>query len=111
MIVGSPTSALQLLRNNGNGTFTDITRAANLRTPRSRSRIVPTDFDNHRDLDLLVVNAAGPPALFRNRRDGTFVDVAGETTVGLGMAAQFASATVGDINKDDFPDLVLRTER
>ena len=98
-----------LLRNNGNGTFTDTTAAPRSADARcSRSRIVPTDFDNRRDLDLLVVNAAGAPALFRNRRDGTFLDVAGETDLsGLGMAAQFASATVGDINKDDFPDLVF----
>ena len=107
-IVGSPTAALQLLRNNGDGTFTDTTRAANLRAPLQPVALAPTDFDNRRDLDLLVVNAAGAPALFRNRRDGTFVDVAGETDLsGLGMAAQFASATVGDINKDDFPDLVF----
>ena len=108
LIVGSPTAALQLLRNNGDGTFADTTRAANLRTPMQPVAFAPTDFDNRRDLDLLVVNAAGAPALFRNRRDGTFLDVAGETGLsGLGMAAQFSSAALGDINKDDFPDFVF----
>jgi tetratricopeptide (TPR) repeat protein len=108
LIVGSPTAALQLLRNNGDGTFTDATRGANLRTSLQPVAIAPTDFDNRRDLDLLVVNAAGAPALFRNRRDGTFIDVAGETSLsGLGMAAQLSGAAVGDINKDDFPDFVF----
>src|SRR6266542_930489 len=47
---------LLLLRNNGNGTFTDITRAAGLTSAAHAIAIVPTDFDNHRDLDLLIVN-------------------------------------------------------
>jgi hypothetical protein len=108
LVVGSPPGALQVLRNNGNGTFTDTTREAGLQAPVQPIVIAPTDFDNRRDLDLLIVNAAGAPALFKNRRDGTFVDVAGETSLtGLGMPAQFASAAIGDINKDGFPDVLF----
>jgi len=40
--------------------------------------IVPTDFDNRRDVDLLIVNRDAPPLLFQNLRDGTFRDVAAE---------------------------------
>ncbi len=108
LVVGSPQGALQVLRNNGNGTFTDTTREAGLQSPVQPIAIAPTDFDNRRDLDLLIVNAAGAPALFKNRRDGTFVNVAGETSLtGLGMPAQFASAAIGDINKDGFPDVLF----
>ena len=96
---------LQLLRNNGNGTFTDITRAAGLDRRGHAIAIVPTDYDNHRDLDLLVVNSEGPPQLYANQRDGTFRDVA--ASAGLIAPAQGETTTavaVGDVNKDDWPD-------
>jgi len=67
---------------------------------------VPTDFDNRRDIDLLVVSRDGPPLLFQNLRDGTLRDVA--TEVGLVAAVSGAgditAVTVADVNKDDFPD-------
>jgi cytochrome c-type biogenesis protein CcmH/NrfG len=100
---------LQLLRNNGNGTFTDITRVAGLDSRGHAIGIVPTDFDNHRDLDLLVVNSDTPPRLYSNQRDGTFRDVA----VSTGLAATFgngeavAAVATGDVNKDDWPDFLF----
>ena len=72
----------QLLRNNGNGTFTETAAAAGLRGGAARAlAIVPTDFDNRRDVDLLIADQDGPPALFRNMRDGSFADAAAQ--VGL----------------------------
>ena len=56
---------LQLLRNNGNGSFTDITRAAKLDRRGHAIAIVPTDFDNHRDIDLLIVNSDARAAAVR----------------------------------------------
>ena len=47
----------------------------------SARAVVPTDFDNRRDVDLLVTSDQ-KVALWRNMRDGTFRDVAQE--VGLG---------------------------
>ncbi|HUR34864.1 MAG TPA: FG-GAP-like repeat-containing protein [Vicinamibacterales bacterium] len=100
---------LQLLRNNGNGTFTDVTRAARLERRGHAIAIAPTDFDNHRDIDLLVVNADGPPQLYANQRDGSFRDVA--ASVGLtapGTADELTTAAaIGDVNKDDWPDFFL----
>jgi tetratricopeptide (TPR) repeat protein len=97
---------LQLWRNNRNGTFTDITREAKLDARGHAIAIVPTDFDNHRDIDLLIVNRDGLPALYSNQRDGTFRDVAGE--VGLGPVnapgEAITAVTAGDVNKDDSPD-------
>jgi tetratricopeptide (TPR) repeat protein len=98
---------LALLRNNGNGTFTDITRAAALPGGSRAIAIVPTDFDNHRDLDLLIVSSSAAPALFKNMRDGTFKDVAGD----VGLAEAFSPGSneitcvaTADVNKDDYPD-------
>ena len=92
-----------LLRNNGDGKFTDITAAAKVAGgATSATAIVPTDYDNRRDVDLFVVNFGAPPALFRNLRDGTFRDIAQE--VGMRASHFFLSAAAGDVNKDGFTD-------
>ena len=96
---------MRLLRNNGNGTFTDTTADARLQIATHAIAIVPTDFDNRRDLDLLVVNRGGPPLLFQNMRDGTFRDVAAEVGLTAAVGTQDVTAvTAADVNKDDFPD-------
>jgi Flp pilus assembly protein TadD len=93
----------QLLRNNGDRTFSDQTVAAKLDDKVAVRAIVATDFDNRRDIDLLVA-ANEKLSLWRNMRDGTFRDVAGE--VGLGAAELKGKTTVaaGDVNKDGFTD-------
>jgi tetratricopeptide (TPR) repeat protein len=91
-----------LLRNNGNGKFTDTTAQAKLAAPGHAVAIVPTDYDNHRDVDLLVVNAGDQPALYSNLRDGTFRNVS--TEVGLNVKGAFTCAAAGDVNKDGFTD-------
>ena len=68
---------------------------------------MPTDYDNRRDLDILVVNRDGPPALLANQRDGTFRDIA--TDVGFGGIREATAVVAGDINKDNGPDLYLAT--
>ena len=89
-----------LLRNNGDGTFTDQTTAAKLVDKVLARSIVPTDFDNRRDIDLLIAST-DKVALWRNMRDGTFRDVASE----VGLAVKGATnVAVGDVNKDGFTD-------
>ena len=98
-----PGAPNMLLRNDGNGKFTDITLSAKVQGSGGHGvAVVPTDFDNHRDIDLLIVNYGSAPTLFSNQRDGTFRDVAGE--VGLTTKGQFTSVAAGDVNKDDFTD-------
>lgn len=92
-----------LLRNDGNGKFTDITAQAKVTGSLARSvAVVATDYDNRRDIDLLVANFNAAPTLFRNMRDGTFADVA--TDSGLSFKGQFTSVAAGDINKDGYTD-------
>ncbi len=98
-----------LLRNNGNGKFTDITGAAKLTTGADHTlAIVPTDFNNRRDVDLLFVNYDTPPTLLSNQRDGTFKNVAPD--VGLNMKGRFTCVAAGDANKDTYTDFFFGEE-
>jgi len=95
----------RLFQNDGTAHFKDVGGTAGLSgTVAAGLAVVPTDFDDHRDVDLLV---AGPRSvqLFQNGRDGTFRDVA--AVVGLAAVSSARSVATGDINKDDFPDLVF----
>jgi tetratricopeptide (TPR) repeat protein len=97
-----------LLRNNGDGTFADVTAASKLGGAGGHAvAVVPTDYDNRRDVDLLVVGG-GEVALWKNQRDGTFRDVAAE--VGLDKRERYTSAAAGDVNKDGFTDFFLTVE-
>lgn len=99
-----------LFRNNGNQTFTNITSVAGLTAKGSSltTAVVPTDFDNKRDIDLLLVGPERAPTLFSNRRDGTFADAARET----GLTGEgFNCVAAGDLNKDGFTDFFLGSNR
>ena len=89
-----------LLRNNGDRTFSDQTAAAKLVDKVSARSIVPTDFDNRRDIDLLIASTE-KVSLWRNMRDGTFRDVATEIDLNIKGATNVAA---GDANKDGFTD-------
>jgi len=98
-------AASRLLQNNGNGTFTDITEKAGLKEAPEGLQLIPTDFDNRRDVDLFLL-ARDRAALYRNMRDGSFKDVAPE----LGFSAArgpLQSAAKGDLNKDGYEDFLV----
>jgi tetratricopeptide (TPR) repeat protein len=98
-----PAAPNMLLRNNGDGKFTDVTAEAKIAGPAGRAMaVVPTDYDNRRDVDLLILNYGAAPTLFRNLRNKTFRDVAAE--VGLGVKGDFVSVAAGDVNKDNYTD-------
>jgi hypothetical protein len=95
-----------LLRNNGNGTFTDVTREAGLMDPVNSICATWADFDNDGYLDLFICNERGFNRLYRNRGDGTFEDVAARAGVrGKGMRCK--GATWFDYDNDGYPDLFL----
>jgi len=71
-----------LLRNNGDGTFTDVTKEAGLAEPAFQTLSAAwADFDNDGYLDLFLGHENTPNQLFHNNGDGTFTDVARELKV------------------------------
>jgi cytochrome c-type biogenesis protein CcmH/NrfG len=104
----APGGPALLLRNNGDRTFTDITATAKLDGAGGAVAVIPTDFDNRRDIDLFVLRRDGP-ALFKNMRDGTFKDMGSE--VGLVATGPFRCAAAADVNKDGYTDFFLGGEK
>ena len=102
VIGGTGKTGNRLFRNNGDSTFTDYSAEAKIDRATTALSVVPTDFDNRRDVDLLILSAGERPSLFRNLRDTSFLDVAGE--VGLNQVSDWSCAAVGDYNKDTFVD-------
>ena len=99
-----------LLRNNCNGTFTDVTAASGLAKPATSTQTaVWTDIDNDGWVDLFVGNEDGPAQLFRNRGDGTFEDIA--AAAGVARTAFTKAVHAGDYDNDGFPDLYVSNLR
>ncbi len=98
-------TTVQMLRNNGDGKFTDITSEAGVGSPLGGTAvaIAPTDYDNRRDIDLLIAGGANGTLLYRNMRDGTFRDATAQ--VALPRTERVLSLAVGDMNKDGYPDM------
>ena len=76
-----------LYHNNGDGSFTDVTRVAGVGDTGYGVGATTGDYDNDGDVDLYLTNF-GHNVLYRNNGDGTFIDVA--------EAAQVADAGMGD---------------
>ena len=93
-------------RNNGDGTFTDVTAEIGVAAAGGRSmQAVFSDFDNDNDLDLYVANDTSTNHVYRNNSDGTFADVSDES-----WAADFRGSmglTAGDYDADGDIDLFM----
>ena len=85
--IGGLKAPNQLFRNNGDGTFTDVAPQAGVLNQRFTKGVSWGDYDNDRFPDLYVANLMGPNRLYRNKGDGTFVDLAPELKVTRPMAA------------------------
>ena len=95
-----------LLRNNLDGTFTDVTQESGLAEPAYPTPTASwADYDNDGFVDLFVGNENAPGQLFRNNGDGTFTDVAKKA--GVNRKAFTKSAVWGDYDDDAFPDLYV----
>jgi hypothetical protein len=97
---------LSLLRNNGNGTFTDVTKEAGLWGPINSHAASWADFDNDGHLDLYVCTDDGGNRLYRNKGDGTFEEVAAKAGV-QGRGQLCKGATWIDFDNDGYPDLFV----
>lgn len=71
----------ELFRNEGNGTFVDVARAAGVRNMRMAKGVSFGDMDGDRDPDLYVSNYLDANRLYVNNGNGTFSDVAQERNV------------------------------
>jgi ASPIC and UnbV/FG-GAP-like repeat len=95
-----------LLRNNGDGTFTDVTRESGLSSGRYRTHTAAwADFDNDGWVDVFVGHEEAPSSLFRNMGNGTFVDIG--TKAGVARTAFTKGAGWGDYDNDGYPDLYV----
>jgi ASPIC and UnbV/FG-GAP-like repeat len=95
-----------LLRNNADGTFTDVTSASGLDSGSFRTHsAVWADFDNDGWLDVYIGHEYERSQLFRNKGDGTFEDVS--HTAGLDALAFTKGAVGGDYDNDGYPDLYV----
>ncbi len=100
-----------LLSNDGHGSFVDVTFDAGLGEINYPSQTAAwADYDRDGFLDLYVGNEGGnnsgyPCQLFRNRGDGTFIDVAAAAGVQNGRDAK--GVAWGDFDDDGFPDLYV----
>ncbi len=97
--------ASRLYRNNGDGTFTDVTAAAGLSGLDGVSVGVFADFDNDGFKDLFVGRTFKHNQLFRNNGDGTFTDVTAKSQIGEDCCTTVASW--GDYDNDGLLDLYV----
>jgi hypothetical protein len=94
----------QLFRNNGNGTFAEVTKAAGLAVDVYGMGTAVGDFDNDGDDDLFV-SALGQSLLFRNDK-GVFADATRHAGL-IGPSEFSTSAAWLDYDKDSHLDLMV----
>ena len=94
----------RLYRNNGDGTFTDVTEKAGVGDTGYGIGCCIGDYDNDGDVDLYVSNY-GANILYRNNGDGTFTDVT--KTAGVGHIGFSVGCAFADYDNDGYLDLFV----
>ena len=98
-------STLKLYRNNRNGTFSDVTRAAGLDVELYGMGVAVGDYNNDGFPDIYI-SCVGQSRLFRNTGKGTFIDVTKASGL-LGRQAFSTSALWFDYDRDGLLDLFV----
>ncbi len=101
----------RLFRNNGNGTFTDVSRQAGIANPSGKGLgVAICDFDRDGDPDIYIANDMVRNFLYRNNGNGTFVDVAHAAGVGFdtnGKPQAGMGVDCADVDANGFPDIFV----
>jgi enediyne biosynthesis protein E4 len=108
---GLPFGQHSLYRNNGNGTFTDVSAASGVAKVSGGYGLTVTaaDFDNDSWPDIYVACDSTPSLLFHNNRDGTFTEQGLENGVALsddGMEQAGMGVGIGDFKLDGNLDII-----
>jgi enediyne biosynthesis protein E4 len=106
-----PAQSDRLYRNNGDGTFTDVSKTAGLDLPEGRGLgvLIAELTGDHRP-DLYVANDSSPCWLFANQGDLHFEEIGEEAGVardGHGEVLSGMGVAVGDLDSDGLSDLAV----
>jgi tetratricopeptide (TPR) repeat protein len=101
-----------LIRNNGDGTFTDVTFDSGLLSYIPTQAATWNDFNNDGWLDVFIGNESSmqdiyPCELYLNQKDGTFKNVA--YAAGIDIIDYAKAVTSGDYDNDGWPDIFIST--
>ena len=100
-----------LYRNNGDGTFTDVTQTAGIYNTTGKGLgVVWADYNNDGAADIYVANDSTENLFYRNNGDGTFEEVGFMVGVALsenGAPENGMGTTFGDWNNDGWFDLTV----
>ncbi|MBI2150148.1 MAG: CRTAC1 family protein [Acidobacteria bacterium] len=99
-----------LYRNNGNGTFTDVTRESGVYKAGNGLGVVFGDYDDDGWIDIYVANDATPNFLFQNKGKGVFEEVGLWTGTAVGVDGKPLAGMgtdMGDMNGDGLLDIFV----
>ncbi len=103
-----------LYRNRGDGTFEDVTHAAQVGKGGKAMGVVAADFDGDGREDIYVANDSMPNFLWKNKGDGTFVDTAPATGAALGREGEDRASmgvTLADLDGDGREEILCPDTR
>jgi hypothetical protein len=109
---GLPGAGDSLFRNNGDGTFTDISKNAGVADSRGYYGldVVSSDFDGDGWVDVFVANDSTPNFLYHNNGNGTFSEIGFESGAALnknGSEQGCMGVTLGDYDHDGLLDMFI----